>query len=152
MEDRKIELRLLTPAVRASLSPYKYQAQVAMVIVRTITGDRGFLHGHEPCSVVLDAGIMRIIPGGDASELKLAIIGGIAQIEDNVLTVITDTAEWPEDIDRARAVAIRDDILNRLDRVDTAVVDVEGLKGELRAAEVLVAVGALPPSGITREK
>ena len=150
MADKKFELRLLTPAVRSTNSPYKYQAEVSMVIVHTVTGDRGFLHGHEAISVVLETGIMRIFPGDDASELKLAVLGGVAQMDGNVLTVITEAAEWPEDIDRARAAAQRDEVLKRMEKAE--VKELDALKRELRAAEVLMAVGAMPPSGITHEK
>ncbi|MCL2364947.1 MAG: F0F1 ATP synthase subunit epsilon [Defluviitaleaceae bacterium] len=150
MADKKIEVRILTPHARTAANPYKYQAEVNMVIVRTTTGDRGFLPGHEACSVVLDAGILRIITGADAPELKLAVLGGIAQMDEDVLTVITETAEWPEEIDRARAAAARDDLVNRITKAES--VEMDGLKKELRAADVLMAVGAMPPSGVAHEK
>ncbi|MCL2204386.1 MAG: F0F1 ATP synthase subunit epsilon [Defluviitaleaceae bacterium] len=148
--DKKIEIRLLTPAVRSTQSQYKYHNEAAdMVIVRTITGDRGFLHGHEPCSVVLDAGVLRILRGDDQDELKLAVLGGVAQMDDNILTIITETADWPEDIDRNRATAWRDDILARMEKAELA--ELEDLKKELRSAELLITVSGFPPSGITHE-
>lgn len=146
----KIELRVLTPTVRATISPYKFSIEANMVIVRAITGDRGFLPGHETCSVVLDAGIMRIMTDEYEQELKLAVLGGIAQMEDNILTVITENAEWSEDIDRTRAALLRDDILAKLEKAPHH--EAERLKRELREAEVLMSVSALPPSGITHEK
>ena len=148
MADKKIEVRLLTPTVRSALSQYKYQNEVDMVIVRTITGDRGFLHGHEACSVVLDAGVMRIIRGGEQEELKLAVLGGVAQMEENILTIVTEVAEWPEDIERARAVTQRDEALARMEKAEPA--EQEELKKVLRKAETLITVSAFPPSGVEK--
>lgn len=149
MADNKIEVRILTPAVHSTISPYKYQCEADMVIVRAITGDRGFLYGHEPCSVILDAGIARII-GATENELKLAVLGGMAQIDENIITIITDTAEWPEDIDRNRAIAICEDVKSRMEKAEAAELD--GLKKELREAEVLITVSGFPPSGIAHAK
>jgi F-type H+-transporting ATPase subunit epsilon len=149
MADKKIEIRLLTPTVRSAQSQYKYQAEVNMVIVRTIMGDRGFLHGHEPCSVILDAGVLRILRGDDEDELKLAVLGGAAQVENNIVTIVTETAEWPEDIDRNRAVTLRDETLAKLEKATPA--DQEALRMELRCAETLIMVSGFPPSGITHE-
>ena len=69
----------------------------------------------------------------------------MVQIEDNILTVITDAAEWPEDIDRIRASARRAEIISQLEKADHS--EMEGLKKELRAAEVLVAVSSFTPRG-----
>ena len=150
MADKKIEIRLLTPSSRSALSQYKFNSEVDMVIVRTITGDRGFLHGHEACSVILDAGVMRILRGGDQDELKLAVLGGIAQMNDNILTVISETADWPEDIERNRATTWRDDVLARMEKSEPAEQD--DLRRELRSAETLITVSQFPPSGVAHEK
>jgi len=149
MSDKKIEIRLLTPAVRSAQSQYKYQGEADMAIVRTITGDRGFLYGHEPCSVVLDAGVLRILRDGH-DELKLAVLGGAAQFEDNIVTIVTETAEWPEDIDKSKAMAKRDEILAHMEKATPQEQD--GLRMELRGAETLILVSGFPPSGITHEK
>ncbi|MCL2189440.1 MAG: F0F1 ATP synthase subunit epsilon [Defluviitaleaceae bacterium] len=147
MADKKIEVRLLTPTVR-SANQYKYHNEVDMVIVRTITGDRGFLHGHEACSVVLDSGVARIILGGEHPELKLAVLGGVAQMDDNIITIVTETAEWPEDIERARATAWRDETLVKMEKADPA--EQAALKKDLRSAETLITVSHFPPSGVEK--
>jgi F-type H+-transporting ATPase subunit epsilon len=121
-----------------------------MVILRTVTGDRGFMHGHEPCSVVLDAGVMRILRGEGQEEYKLAVLGGVAQIEDNIVTVLTETAEWPEEIDKNKAAIQRDEALALLEKVTPA--ERERLRYEIRGAETLILVGGFPPSGITHDK
>jgi F-type H+-transporting ATPase subunit epsilon len=150
MADKRIEVRLLTPSVRTGPSQYKYQGEADMVIIRAVTGDIGFLHGHVPCSVVLDAGVLRILPGEGQEEIKLAVIGGVAQVENNVVTIISETAEWPEDIDRNRAITRRDEKIARMEAAhDTD--ERETLRREIRNEELLITVSGFPPSGINKE-
>jgi F-type H+-transporting ATPase subunit epsilon len=149
MADKKLEVRVLTPTVRQEISPYRYQGEADMVIVRAITGDRGFLPGHENCSVILDVGITRVI-GAAEDELKLAVLGGVAQFENNILTLITDEADWPENIDRNRVLARRDELLNLIEKAEHD--ELEELKKEFRATEVLVTVSGFPHSGMSSEK
>jgi F-type H+-transporting ATPase subunit epsilon len=156
-DNKKIEVRLLTPTVRSALSQYKYQGEADMVIVRALGdeksmgGDMGFLYGHVPCSAVLDAGVLRIIPGDGADELKLAVLGGAVQVEDNVVTIITETAEWPEDIDRPRSAARRDDLLARMNAA-ADMGEKDELNRQIKDLNVLIAVSHFPPSGISHEK
>jgi len=50
---------------------------------------------------VLGDGILHIIDGG--TRQRMAVFGGIAEVRDNMVNILTNSAERPEDIDRARA-------------------------------------------------
>ena len=100
-EKKKFTLRVITPG------EVKLDEQVEMVIMRCTTGYMGILPSHEPRSAVLDIGVMRIL-GGAESERWLAVFGGLAEIKDDVLTVLANAAEWPEDVDLAFAKAEHD--------------------------------------------
>jgi len=106
MADKKIRLRVLTPVGT------KFDDDIDMVIFRCTNGDMGVLPDHEARSAALDYGIMRIIENKE--ERWLAIYGGIAEILDNVVTVVTNDAEWPEDINAEHAEAIREQVQQRL--------------------------------------
>jgi len=93
----RLRLRVITP------ESVKYDEGVDMVIMRSTTGDMGILPRHEPCSVILDFGVLRIL--NDRAERRMAVFGGIAQVRDNVVTILANGAQWPEDIDRAHAEA-----------------------------------------------
>jgi F-type H+-transporting ATPase subunit epsilon len=95
----KLRLRIVTP------EKTKYDDDVEMVIMRCMTGDMGILPKHEPCSATLDDGILRVIDSGE--ERRMAVFGGLVQVRDNVVTILTGDAQWPEDIDRARVEAER---------------------------------------------
>ena len=102
----KVRLRIVTPV------EVKMDEDADMVIMRTATGDMGVLPGHEPRSTALNFGALRILNGG--SERRIAVYGGLASVRNNVLTVLTNDAEWPEEIDRARADANREHAQRRL--------------------------------------
>ena len=133
MAAKKIRLRIVTPAHA------KVDEEVDMVIMRATSGDMGVLPGHEARSAALSYGILRLLNKG--IERWIAVYGGVASIQNDVLTILTDDAEWPEDIDRARAEADREEAERRLqERAD----DIE-LKHDqvlLRRALVQIEVSA----------
>ena len=102
----KFHLRVITP------TETKVDEQVEMVIMRTISGDMGVLPGHEDYLCVLADGILRIID--DGKERKIAVFGGIADVKGEALTIITDEAHAPEDIDVARAEEQRKELERKL--------------------------------------
>lgn len=95
MQEKKLRLRILTPL------GVKVDDKADMIILRCTDGDMGILPSHAPFLVVLDYGALRILNNG--IERRIAVFGGFAEIRDNVLTVLTGTAEWPEDINYALA-------------------------------------------------
>lgn len=93
--EKKITLNITTPR------GLKFVEKADMIIMRCIDGDLGVLPGHAPVSTVLGDGILRIINNG--IEKKLALFGGIAEIENKTVNIFTTIAQRPEEIDRERA-------------------------------------------------
>lgn len=93
--EKKITLNITTPR------GLKFVEKADMIIMRCIDGDLGVLPGHAPVSAVLGDGILRIINNG--IEKKLALFGGIAEIENKTVNIFTTIAQRPEEIDRERA-------------------------------------------------
>lgn len=98
--EKKIDLRVIAPTQATDKSPYKFQDSVDMVIMRCITGDMGILPGRMPVSAVLDAGILRIFheEGTDVRESQMVIMGGVVSAGDDVVTILSDAAFKPEEI------------------------------------------------------
>jgi F-type H+-transporting ATPase subunit epsilon len=92
----KIRLRIVTPR------KIMFDKPVDMVILRGQEGDLGILAGHAPLTTGLSIGILRITD--DSSELALAVHGGFVEINSEMVTVLTDIAEWPKEIDEKRAL------------------------------------------------
>lgn len=89
-------LEVITP------SKLFYKGEVELVIVRTLTGDEGYMAGHTWAVKLLAAGELWFQEAGSKDFKIAAIAGGFADVKDNIV-IFTDAAEWPEDIDLARA-------------------------------------------------
>ncbi len=79
-----------------------YKGDVELVICRTLTGDEGFMAGHQWATKLLDIGELRIKEEDKDEYLMAAIAGGFVDVKDSIV-IYTDAAEWPEDIDANRA-------------------------------------------------
>lgn len=78
-----------------------------MVIMRCVDGDFGVLPGHEPVSTVLGDGILRII--NDGMEKKLAVFGGVVEVDNTSVNIYSTIAQKPEEIDLERAIRDREE-------------------------------------------
>ena len=65
-------------------------------------GELGILPGHAPLLSTLTSGTLRY-KTTDGREVVLAIHGGWVEVQQTLVRVLTDAAENPEAIDRARA-------------------------------------------------
>jgi F-type H+-transporting ATPase subunit epsilon len=85
-----------------------YQGAADMVVARTAGGgDIAFLPNHAAFLGALATWSVRILQD-DGGELKAAVHGGFVEVSNNRVTVLTDVAELPDQIDVARATAARE--------------------------------------------
>lgn len=68
-------------------------------------GEMGVYAKHIPLTTILEPCVMRIHNEGE--EKKAAILGGFIEILKDQVTVLAEDAEWPDDIDVARAEAAK---------------------------------------------
>ncbi len=78
-----------------------YEGEVEMVIVRTLVGYEGFLANHAWACKLLGTGILRLKEPGEKEFRIAATTGGFIDVKERV-TIFTDAAEWPEEIDLER--------------------------------------------------
>ena len=134
----KLQLRILTA------DNVKLDEPVDMIIMRcvldvmgkhTAVGDIGILPGHIPLSGVLGTNPLRIFNEGE--ERRMAIFGGVVNVRDDVVTLMTEKALWPNEIDQAQAKA------------DLERAEAEGLedKVDLQRAQVQIDVGSYSATG-----
>jgi F-type H+-transporting ATPase subunit epsilon len=76
------------------------------VVVPGSEGYFGVLPGHAPLLATLGIGELTYRIGRD--ERHVAVAGGFAEVRNDKVIVLADTAELPQDIDRARAERARD--------------------------------------------
>ena len=83
------------------VSPEKlaFSGEVDQVDVPGVEGDFGVLAGHAPVVAAIRPGILTVTAGG--AHEKIIVLGGLAEVSDNGLTVLADVATSLEDLDRA---------------------------------------------------
>ena len=85
---------------------------VEEVVVPGIEGYFGVLPGHAPLLSTLGIGELTYRSGRD--EHYLAVAGGFAEVRNDKVIVLADSAERPEEIDRERAARARERAERRL--------------------------------------
>lgn len=91
-----IKLEIVTPSKRF------YSGEVEMVIVKTPTGEEGFMANHSWAIKLLEVGPLWIQEKGSKDFRTAAVSGGYIDVKDTII-IFTDAAEWQEDIDMERA-------------------------------------------------
>ncbi len=83
-----------------------FSEQVETVIVRGIEGDLAILKGRAPITTPLKIGKVRIFQEGE--EKVAAVVDGYISVVDDKATIVTEAAEWPDEIDVERAKAAKE--------------------------------------------
>ena len=134
----KFQLRILTA------EDIKLDEPVDMIIMRVVmdvmgkhtpTGELGILPNHVPLCGVLGTDPLRIFNEGE--ERRMAVFGGVVNVRDNVVTLMTENALWPDEIDQAQAKA----------DLERAKAEGSEDKTDLQRALVQVDVGSYSATG-----
>ena len=88
-------LKIVTP------DGLRFNGQAEELVVRTTTGDAGFLAGHTNYLAPLGMGRATVVVDGEMR--YAACIGGMVSVVDGAITLVATTFEWAEDIDVERA-------------------------------------------------
>jgi len=84
------------------VSPEKlaFSGEVDQVDIPGWEGDFGVLAGHAPVVAAVRPGILTIITGGQKQ--KVIVLGGLAEVSEDRLTVLADVATSMDELDRAQ--------------------------------------------------
>ena len=97
-----------------------YTGETDFVEFTTASGDIGVYRNHIPMTTVLAPGAVVIHKGGE--QTIAAVHAGFAEILNDKITILAEIAEWPNEIDVARAEAAKtraeQRIANRTDDLD----------------------------------
>jgi F-type H+-transporting ATPase subunit epsilon len=89
-----------------------FSEEVDRVIVRGVEGDLAILKNRAPIITPLAIGKIRILKDGE--ERVAAAVNGYISVDKDKTTIITDSAEWPHEIDIERAEAAKERAERRL--------------------------------------
>ncbi|MBQ9157262.1 MAG: ATP synthase F1 subunit epsilon [Eubacterium sp.] len=102
MAERLFKLEIISP------DKIFYSNDVYMVEYTTTEGDVGVYAGHIPMTQILAPGVLTISED-ENTQRTAALHAGFVEISQEKVTILAETAEWPEEIDvnRAKEAAIR---------------------------------------------
>jgi F-type H+-transporting ATPase subunit epsilon len=95
---KPFEVEILTPARRV------FKGQVLSLTVPGSAGEFQVLYNHAPLMSSFEIGKIKIITPEETTKVY-ATGGGVIEVLNNVLTLVADSAELPEEIDQKRATA-----------------------------------------------
>lgn len=93
--DKSFVLDVVTPDKKF------FGGNVEMVIINTTQGKVGVMSNHIPMVFAVVPGIIKIRK--DGIDRSAFVAEGFMEVGSNVVTLMVDAAEWPEDIDIRRA-------------------------------------------------
>jgi F-type H+-transporting ATPase subunit epsilon len=126
-----------------------------MVIMRCVTedmgtrsavGDIGILSGHIPLQAVLGISPLRILDESfDDGQNIMAVYGGVVTVRDDVVTIMTEMALWPDEIDQTMAEKAREEAERKAELHGDS--DIRNNQINLRRALVQIEVSSYPLVG-----
>lgn len=124
-------LEIVTPEKRF------FDENVELAVVRGIEGDIGLMKNHEPYITPLAIGKIKIKQNG---KYKYAVLSqGYVEATEDKTTILTDTAEWVEEIDVPRAEASKERAEKRL-KAKSEKLDVA--RAEIALKKAIQRIGA----------
>ena len=101
-----------------------YQGDAEMVVCRTTDGEIAFLPGHVPFVGALGVAKVRVILP-EKGEVAVAVHGGFVEVSGDHVTILSDVAELPEQVDVVRARTAQENAAQRVaaDADDAEAVD-----------------------------
>jgi F-type H+-transporting ATPase subunit epsilon len=116
------------------------------VILPSTTGQLGILSGHAPLLTALDTGVMRVRP--EKEWVAIALMGGFAEVENNEVIILVNSAERGDKIDLETARAAYSKAQTRLEQAqqsDNRQEKIQALQALKRARSRFQAAGGMVP-------
>lgn len=129
-ENRIFEVEIITP------DRIFHKGEATMIEFNTAAGELGVYKNHIPLTTVLAPGIVKIHLDGE-DDVVAAVHSGFAEILPEKVTFLAEIAEWPDEIDTARAEAAKERAEERLAN-KTEAIDIKRAEFALRKALVRI--------------
>ncbi len=121
-----------------------WDGEVEEAILPSTSGQLGILSGHAPLLTALDTGVMRVRPDKDWK--SIAVMGGFAEVEQDEIQVLVNSAEAADDIDKEQAKAdfnAAQTLLEEANKTGERREQIKAARAFKRARARLQAVGGL---------
>lgn len=124
----QIQLEVVTPERRV------LSETADSVNVPGLNGELGILPGHTPLISQLQTGVLSYTRGGTTRQMLVS--GGFVEVNADRVSVLAEIAEWPEEIDAARARLARERAEKTLSAWNGTEEDFERARARLERAMV----------------
>jgi F-type H+-transporting ATPase subunit epsilon len=128
----KIHLEIVTPEKLA------LREQVDEVTLPGLDGELGVLPDHTPLISQLKTGVLTYRQGGERRQMHVS--GGFAEVLGDRVSVLSDVAERPDEIDLERARAARERAERRLSQQLSGTSDVDFRRAQLKLERALIRI------------
>ena len=91
-----------------------------MIEYRTTEGEVGVYAGHIPMTQIIAPGVLTITQA-DGTQKKAALMSGFVEILPEKISILAETVEWPEEINKRRALQAKDRAEKRLKSGDNSL-------------------------------
>lgn len=122
----ELKLEIVTPEKMA------FSGKIEEVTIPGTEGEFGVLRGHEPFLSSVDIGELSFIK--DGKKTHYAVNTGYAEITADKVTILIETAERADDIDKERAMRAKDKAENRLGQLTKEDAEYEVMRAALARA------------------
>jgi len=127
------------------VSPEKmvFSGKIEEVTIPGTEGEFGVLRGHEAFLSSVDIGELNYLK--DGKKTYYAVNTGYAEVTSDRVTVLVETAERAEDIDKDRALKAKDNAEARLSQLTKEDIDYELMRAALARAIARITVAEKRP-------
>lgn len=120
-----------------------WNAEAEEVILPSSTGQLGILTGHIPLLTALDIGVMRVRIEKDW--IPIVLLGGFAEVENNIITILVNGAEEASEINIDKAKVHLEKAVSLLAEAETNKEKIEATQ-QIRKARARVQAGTVTNS------
>lgn len=124
-DNNLFELKIIKP------DGFFFEGEAEFLEFTSVEGKMGVYKNHIPLTTILEPCVIRVHRNGEVK--KAAVFGGFVEILKHKITVLAEDAQWPEDIDVARAEAARQRAEERLNKKEEGL-DVMRAEAALKRA------------------
>lgn len=123
------------------VSPEKmvFSGKIEEVTIPGTEGEFGVLRGHEPFLSSVDIGELNLLKEGN-KRTYYAVNTGYAEVTSDKVTLLVETAERSDDIDKDRALRAKDNAESRLSQLNKEDVEYEVMRAALARAIARISV------------
>ena len=97
-----------------------FSGEAQMVFAPAIMGEVGIAPGHTPLVTKMSPGEVRVMDV-DGNEAAFYVSGGLLEVQPQIITVLSDTAERAEDLDEAAVIKAKEEAEKAINEKDSKI-------------------------------